>query len=178
MASLPTLYEISDELVEIYNRAEENDGELSDEDIERLEISRENEAAKISGYYKFMAVLNNMNDGIDAEVKKLQTKKRTNMNIVNRLKKALVFHLQKTNQHRVQGTDEHFVYMTTTHPVQIDEEVLYSRIQPIIDRVAEELGDCFTVKVEPNKKNIGKHIDEGDHIEGAFRTDNFNAILK
>ena len=85
-----SLYEISAELRNILNSAMENDGEISQEEFDRLNITEENFSEKIQDYCKAIAVSKYDIDNCKCEKKRINTNQQVIVNFVERLRTKLL----------------------------------------------------------------------------------------
>lgn len=85
-----SLYEISAELRSILNSAMENDGEISQEEFDRLNITEENFSEKIQDYCKAIAVSKYDIDNCKCEKKRINTNQQVIVNFAERLKTRLL----------------------------------------------------------------------------------------
>ena len=87
---MSSLYKINENMLSLLSVIEANEGELTDEVLEQLEINNEELQTKSESY---LAVIKNreaLNTQIDDEVKRLQAMKKANNNLVSRLKNSLL----------------------------------------------------------------------------------------
>lgn len=85
-----SLYEISEELRNIFNSAMENDGEITQEQYDNLTITRENLTEKIEDYCKAIALTNYDIDACKCEKKRINNNQQVKANLVNKLKERLL----------------------------------------------------------------------------------------
>lgn len=85
-----SLYEISAELRSILNSAMENDGEISQEEFDKLNITEENFSEKIQDYCKAIAVSKYDIDNCKCEKKRINTNQQVIVNFTERLKAKLL----------------------------------------------------------------------------------------
>lgn len=84
-----SLFNIEQEFTELANLLLENEGELTDELINDLEINKHELKIKAGGYSKVIKQLKADNSIIDSEIKRLQAEKKKRVNAETRLKTAL-----------------------------------------------------------------------------------------
>lgn len=147
------LYEITNEQVELNNLLEESMGELTPELEAALELNRENFHTKAEGYVKAIKNYKADADSIAEEIKKLQAKKKTCENAIERMKTALCGAMQIFDMPKVQlGLFK--VSLTNSESVNIiDEEAIPMEFKK--------------VRYEISKTELKKAINEGVEIEGA-----------
>lgn len=87
------IFEIEESLMELYTQIEENDGELTDEIAEQLEITQENFKDKIKGYVDVIKEINGSLESIKCEQNRLKSlensKKKAKENLSNIIAKAI-----------------------------------------------------------------------------------------
>lgn len=84
------IFELSEELLNIYDELEENGGELTPELEEALKITEQDFKEKIKGYVNVIKTINGDVDLIDKETERLKALKQTKLNIIDRLSKILI----------------------------------------------------------------------------------------
>ncbi len=87
---MATLYELTGQMAAIEEALEENGGELTPELEEVWQETAESLPMKVDGYNKVIANMTAYSKNIDAEIKRLQTLKKTADNSVKRVKEHLV----------------------------------------------------------------------------------------
>ena len=85
-----SLYSITDELRTILNSAMENDGEISQEEFDRLTITEQNFREKIEDYCKAIAVSKYDVDACKCEKKRINDGQQVKNNFIERLKSKLL----------------------------------------------------------------------------------------
>lgn len=85
-----SLYEISAELRGILNSAMENDGEISEEDYNKLVITKENLTEKISDYCKAIALNKYDVDACKCEKKRINDGQQVKAHLIEKLKSRLL----------------------------------------------------------------------------------------
>ena len=89
------IFEISKEIESVFEELEENGGELTDELEEKLSISQDEFHSKVNAY---LSVIRNTESDIeccDKEIKRLQAVKKTKQNSIERLKRILIWAIDK-----------------------------------------------------------------------------------
>ena len=85
-----TLYKIEENYIELIRQVEEAEGEITDEINEQLEINETQLQSKSIAYLSVIKSKEAFTMQIDDEIKRLQTLKRQNNNIVSYLKNRLL----------------------------------------------------------------------------------------
>ena len=156
-----SLYKINENMLSLLSVIEANEGELTEEVLEQLEITNEELQTKSESY---LAVIKNreaLNTQIDDEVKRLQAMKKANNNLVSRLKNSLL------NAVNIFGEFE-------TGLVKFGIRKSTSvEVTGIVNDLPKEYK---TVKVteQPNKAEIKKSLQKGEQIEGCALITNYN----
>lgn len=147
------LYEITVEQQNLNNLLEESMGELTPELEAALEINRENFSTKAEGYVKAIKNYKAEADIIAEEIKKLQAKKKTCENAIDRMKTALCGAMQVFEMPKVQAGIFKISLTTSESVVITDEEAIPAEYKK--------------VRYEVSKTDLKKAINEGLEIEGA-----------
>lgn len=84
------LYQIEQDLLELYTQIEENNGEITPEIEERLKITQENFTNKLENYTRFVKVLEGDVALMDSEIERINKLKQTRQNLVNRLELSML----------------------------------------------------------------------------------------
>lgn len=83
------IYKIQENINRIFIEIEENAGEITEEQLEQLNINQENLKQKLSDYNKAIQVYKNYNEGISNEIKRLQELKKTRTNRIEVLRNTM-----------------------------------------------------------------------------------------
>ena len=156
-----SLYKINENMLSLLSVIEANEGELTDEVLEQLEINNEELQTKSESY---LAVIKNreaLNTQIDDELKRLQAMKKANNNLVLRLKNSLLNAVNIFGEFEV-GLIKFGIRKSTT-----------VEVTGIVNDLPKEYK---TVKVteQPNKAEIKKSLQRGEQIEGCALVTNYN----
>jgi len=156
-----SLYKINENMLSLLSVIEANEGELTDEVLEQLEINNEELQTKSESY---LAVIKNreaLNTQIDDELKRLQAMKKANNNLVSRLKNSLLNAVNIFGEFEV-GLIKFGIRKSTA-----------VEVNGIVNDLPKEYK---TVKVteQPNKAEIKKSLQRGEQIEGCALVTNYN----
>ena len=124
------IFEISSEYLEILNRIEENDGELTEEDLEALKVTRETLDNKFQNYAYIILSKKADSKTIDEEVKRLGALKKTNDNLVKKLSGIVIDTMRALN---LTGASGNFSYKLPKH-------TLFTRDTEAVELYCEEPG--------------------------------------
>ena len=84
------LYQIEQDLLELYAQVEENGGEITPEIEEKLNITQENFTNKLENYTRFVKVLEGDIALMDSEVERIKKLKQTKENLIDRLELSML----------------------------------------------------------------------------------------
>ena len=85
-----SLYQINTDLLELFNEIESNEGVLTDEQSEQLEIKQGQLESKSIAYLEVIKTQESFEARIDEEIKRLTALKKKSNNIIKRLKNNLI----------------------------------------------------------------------------------------
>lgn len=86
---MANLYEIEQELLDIYNELEENGGELTPELEEKLLLTQDNFKTKLNGYVNVINEINSRIDACKTEEKRISALRKSREKSINRLKEIV-----------------------------------------------------------------------------------------
>lgn len=128
---MQSLYQISDELLSIFNEIESNDGEVSEEQLQALEIAQENLQEKLSSYKKAIRCWEADIDACKQEEKRIKAARQVKENRIDKLKDRMlgaVLQFGYEGKANKKGKTNHFyelpdgrIYTKTTESVEINE---------------------------------------------------------
>jgi hypothetical protein len=155
-----SLYKIEAEYLTILNQVDELDGELTPELEEQLIINERELQSKSIAYLEFVSSRETLNKRIDEEIKRLQALKKSNANLVSRLKDSLL------NAVKLYGNFE--VGLTTfgtrkSSSVQVED----------VNSLPKEY-KVVKVTEQADKKAIKEALKNGESIEGCEIVENLN----
>lgn len=136
-----TLYEISQEYLELAARIEENEGELTPELEEALAINEENHNAKIESYAAVIANYKAEAEACKAESKRLKEKADAALRHAETLKETIVRFLTVTDRRKVQAGNWS-VSLRDSEAVSVTDESLLpsdywrEKVERSVDKVA------------------------------------------
>lgn len=131
---MSSLYQISEDLLNIFANIEENEGEVTEEELLALEIKQEELNEKLSSYKKAIRVWNADIDACKAEEKRLKDARSVKENRINKLKDRMlnaVITFGYEGKPNAKGKSNHYyelpdgrMYTRTTESVELDENRL------------------------------------------------------
>jgi hypothetical protein len=165
------LWELTQEELSFIALMEETGGEVTDEILEELAIRQENFQAKAESYTKLIMKLESEVDIAAAEIKRIQSLKKTKENTIERLKEALktavmVFGREdaKTGKKRYE-TPLFKLSLRHTKSVDIIQEL--------------DIPDEFwVVKKEISKSMLSEAMKDGANIPGASWKENIGLQIR
>lgn len=157
-----SLFHISANYAELMTSIEENEGVLSEEQNEALEINEAELQEKAGNYIEFIGDRAAFIGRIDDEIKRLQALKKVNNNLVDRLKNSL---LNAVNLFGAFEVGLHKIGTRKSEVLVLDDDF----ITP----------DQFKkIKVDTDKAAIKAAIKAGSTIEGAQIQTKLNISIK
>lgn len=189
------LYQIEQELLDLYHHIEENEGEVTPEIEEQLLITQHNYQTKIENYVKFVKSLEGDISLIDSEIERILKLKQTKQNLIDRLKSNVLVAIQlfgiKDTKKDIWRQDLPTFKLSTrqSKSVDIPDESLidrnfkeYSLSKLSFQELDEILGfmnkEHHIVKDSVSKTKIKKSIEEGNIVEGAILKTNYSLQIK
>jgi len=159
---MKSLYDITIDQKILINEIEEMEGELTPEMEERLVITKAEIQQKTIAYLEVISSKESFNSLIDNEIKRLQGMKKTNNNVIDRLKDNLLVAVKTFGNYTI-GTQKFGTRKSSS--IQVDP-----------DKVNSLPKEYKTIKVTeaPDKKALKDAINRGEEIEGVRLLENLN----
>ena len=157
---MSTLYKISEDIINLIQQFEEAEGEMSEELSNSFEITKGELQQKAVAYYSVIQESKANIEVYDAEIKRLQAKKKKEMRLIDRLIKALLGAVELFGD---------FVAGTLTFKTRKSTSVYIESEGQI---PAEYLK--FKTVESIDKKLISQHLKDGGYIPGASLQTNLN----
>lgn len=162
---MESLYQITQQEIELFNQIEELDGELTQELEEALKINAENFEAKARGYIWHIKKLEADNVTINEELNRLERIEKRNNKMIDRLKENMKFALE------IFGESQKVDTFTLSLRKSKSVEILDSELIPEAYRVVKTTETI-------NKTEIKKAIESGLTVAGATIKENQNLQIK
>ena len=160
-----SLYNINNEYLDLISQVESLEGELTPELENALTINKADLEVKSIAYMEVIKQRESLNTRIDEEIKRLQALKKSNDNLVQRLKNNLL------NAVNLFGNFEAgFLKFSTRKSKAV-----------VVDCDVNDLHKSFkTIKVTEtaDKVAIKKAIESGEEVEGCYIVENINLQIK
>ena len=164
---MATLYELTNEFLELQkfiemNEEEDLDPDLINDTLESLNMEIEH---KIENTIKFIKNIEPDINGYKEEEKRLYNKRKRAENLIEKLKENIDFNMRRANIAKLKaGTFN--VGFRKSKSVEITDESL--------------IPDEFKVEQPPkiSKTDIGKYLKEGNKLEGAVLVENENLSIR
>jgi hypothetical protein len=173
-----SLFHLTSTFTQLMEVAEENDGELTEEQLTSLAITRADLEKKVNGYASFIRHLEGQVELAKAEEKRIQTYKKQKERQVAVLKTALLDGLMKFGEvdskgiYRIEIANEDGITKLSTRR---SESVVISDVDLLP-------ADFFRMppipEPEPDKKAIKEAIEAGQDIPGAFIQPSYSLSIK
>ena len=135
------IYQIQQDLLNIYDELEENGGELTKELEELLTITQENFKTKVEGYTNIIKSINADIDAIDTETKRLAELKKSKAKVVERLNNTLIDAINQFGETSKSGS-KFFDY--GTGKVSIRKSVKVETDEDKLKCMASEYASCIS----------------------------------
>jgi hypothetical protein len=168
---MESLYNIEQELLDIFEEVEQNDGVITDEQLERLAITKQEFYQKLESYQKARLVWKGNVEVIKEEIKRLTQRKQVFENRIDRLTsamKAAVFIFGDTGKsgNKVIELPTFKFFIKTTQSTEVDE----NRIDLLINCVFNHMREMY----ENSAITLGSEVD----IEGLLAAINANGYAE
>lgn len=164
------LFQITQEFLELASLIEEAGGEVNDAILEELAISRDNFAHKAEGYTKLILKWESESEAAAAEIKRVQTIKKTKDNAIARLRDTLLQALMVFGSEDSKGVKRYetaLLKLSTRRSAAVE----------ITDETALP-DEAFVIKREVSKTAIKRLLEDGMEIDGAQMKENFSLQIK
>ena len=132
------IFQISQDLLDVFNELEENDGELTDELEKRLTVSQAEFKTKVEGYTKVIKQAESDIELVDKEIKRLQELKKSKNNAIDRLKKVIAWAIETFGETNKSG-NKYYDYGTgkitvrTTQKVEVNTDVTDTVVSKLLN---------------------------------------------
>ena len=145
---MASLYTIQEELLKLFGEIEMNDGEVTDEQLELLNIKEEELSTKLNDYYKAIQSWKADMAACKEEEKRIATTRKKYENRIERLKTVM---LDTVNMFGSEGKTNKFIELSTVRlftknskSIEFDEERINIFIRLMVDFINEaESNDCL-----------------------------------
>ena len=146
---MQSLYQISDELLSIFNEIESNDGEVNEEQLQALEIAQENLQEKLSSYKKAIRCWEADINACKEEEKRIKTARQVKENRIDKLKDRMlgaVLQFGYESKPNKKGKTNHFyelsdgrIFTKTTENTEINENRINILINLLIEICEDDI---------------------------------------
>lgn len=151
---MANLFKVSDDFLKTIYKAEESEGEISEELAAELQLSEENLLAKASNYIGVIKMKEGYVKTLDEEIKRLQALKKKEEKTVSWLSNNLEFAVKTFGIEEV-GTNK--LKLRKSSSVQVDD----------VNSLPKEY-KVTKVTEQADKKAIKEALKDGKEIEGCF----------
>lgn len=170
---MQSLYQISDELLSIFNEIESNDGEVNEEQLQALEIAQENLQEKLSSYKKAIRCWEADIDACKQEEKRIKAARQVKENRITNLKDRMlgaVLQFGYEGKANKKGKTNHFyelpdgrIFTKTTESTEINENRINILINLLIE-ICEDDIRAFPYENEEFYEFILNKLNEKLHL--------------
>lgn len=166
MSSLPSLYQISGDLLALLSAIEANEGEITPDIEQALAITEDQFAAKATDYGLAILNLEAMAKAAKAEKERLAGLQKFYENVSNRLRSALCGAMDVLDHPKVESPSVR-LFLRHTTATEVDD----------VTKLPDEF---VTTKIEdvPDKAAIKKALQEGREVPGAHLVENVSLQIK
>jgi hypothetical protein len=175
---LPSLLQIEANFRSLMEMAEENDGDLTEEQFQALEISREQLRQKVINYRNFIDVLKAEVNTAEYHMENLKKFSQKRQNLIDRMETTLLKALMtfgevdKNGVYRLEVVGEYGIASLSTRKsdqVVIEDETLIPAEYWNVPKAPEP---------KPNKTAIKAALKEGAKVDGARLETLYNLSIK
>jgi hypothetical protein len=160
---MPSLYEITQDLLIIQGQLEENDGELTPELEQALTITEALSKEKLDNYCKLIYNIEAETQMYDTEIKRLQAKKKAKEKIIDRLAFSLESYMKATGKEKI----------------ELDLFKLSFRSSKAVNILSEDIPtEYLRITTEPNKVLIKEALTKGEVLPFAELKTNQSLQIK
>lgn len=150
---MSTLFNLTDNYKQVYDLiAEQGDEQLLNDTLDSINDALEDKA---DGYVSVVKSLESDNKAIDDEIKRLQQRKTTNKNGIDRLKKSLKESMESTGKTKFKTALNSYNIQNNPPSLNVIEE--------------KHIPSDFWLSQAPklDKKSLLKHIKENNDVDGV-----------
>jgi acetoacetate decarboxylase len=162
---MKSMYEISNEAMDIVSALEENEGELNPDIESALRINQNELQDKAINYSYAIKTVSNDVDAISEEIKRLQALKKAKENVVQKLKDTVVNAMQIYGIEKVE-TPTLKLSIRRSEAVEVD------------DSFDDDIYMIKKVTYTPDKTRLKEAIKRGESIQGVTLKENYNLQIK
>lgn len=158
-----TIYECAELINLIETKAEMNDGELSEEDMESLVKAQTSSIEKLGKLVNYVCYLTSFSDTAKAEIQRITDRKKTAENRIASIKKYLLPYIL---EHGPKDIGTHRISLRKSKGVVLAENF-----------ENEQYGE-YVKTFKPDKKKIKESIEGGIEVKGAVLEVRENVQIK
>lgn len=163
------IFRIAQELSNIINEIELNEGEITPEIEEKLQVTEHDFYNKIESYTNVIKQLDWDTKSIDDEIKRLQSLKKTKQNTIKNLKNVLIYAINNFGNTTKSGS-KYIDYNTGKISIRKTQSVVEN------ETVVDTIGKCFETTVLALKNQNQLFIDDKLNIDELI--EDVNETLK
>jgi hypothetical protein len=162
---MKSMYEISNEAMDIVSALEETGGELTPAIQSALAINQNELQEKAINYSYAIKTVSNDVEAISEEIKRLQALKKAKENVVQKLKDTVVNAMQIYGIEKVE-TPTLKLSIRRSEAVEVD------------DNFDDDIYMIKKVTYTPDKTRLKEAIKKGESIQGVTLKENYNLQIK
>lgn len=151
---MSTLYQLTDQWVQVSDllQSGEYDEQTLKDTLEAIQVSLEE---KVDGYAAVIKNFDAENVAIDLEIKRLQERKRINVNAISRLKENLMYSLEQTGQKKIKTALNTATIRNNAASLDVTSE----------DNIPKE----FYIEQDPklDKRELLRYVKENGEFDGV-----------
>jgi len=155
MSNSKSIFDIEKQFLEVISNIEDNNGDVTEEELEKLKLTEEEFDNKVEGYVHVIKEYEAKLEMIQKETRRLRRRKMVFENIIDRLQETIDQGMTLLDKSKIEYPTFTLSYRRS-ESVEIEDESLIPK---------EYMRE--TVKLSPDKRLISDRIKEGDFIEGA-----------
>ena len=184
---MQSLYQISNELLSIFNEIESNDGEVNEEQLQALEIAQENLQEKLSSYKKAIRCREADIDACKQEEKRIKAARQVKENRIDKLKDRMleaILQFGYEGKPNKKGKTNHFyelsdgrIFTKTTESVEINENRINILINLLVEICYDESHKSFIDYYPDLLDNINKKLHIYYEGQEDFTIDDLNLLV-
>lgn len=151
------IFQISQDLLDVFNELEENGGELTDELEAKLTVSQADFKTKVEGYTKVIKQAESDIELVDKEIKRLQELKKSKNNSIDRLKKVIAWAIEMFGETNKSG-NKYYDYGTGKITVRNTQKIEVNT--DVTDTVVNKLVENFRMMYFNNTLDVNTEVDK------------------
>ena len=175
---MKSLYNLTEDLLAIYDALEENGGELTDELAVALDETEQALTKKADNYSSFIRMIRDRAAAADAEIKRLQGIKRVAQNAEKAIRNHIADYMVATGRNRLEG-DYCKISLSRRKGLEVDEDEALAPYFEAIGEFAATLPDYVKVTASISKTALKESdFPEGVLPAGVYNTETTSITIR